>query len=563
MADTTDIPSASAAALVSPSRSERRSGHVGAKLRAAREAADLSLEDVAQKTRIRESHLTALESLDMTALPGRAYAIGFLRAYAEFLDLDADDCIKRFKVETAARSAAAPEARYEFPQAATGRASFAPGSSIVLIAVVLFLGVWGGWQLTRPSIDDLYFSDADLYGGPAEPDPGPALGGEPIPALDARDAPVRPVQGDAAEDGAFADLDNRPIRSDVLLAVGRGEAVAESAALDDEPPVADAAPAAASSPRAPNMPSELTPGAASDAPSEAAPAVDAAEPSLAEAAARARAREEDEIARAIAAGLAALEAERLEAERAAREAEASAAAASAPDLVAPASDPGGEPAPDAPVTRPPETPDAPAPEASAAPPAEAPILAQPAASAAEASASPAPRADAAPSAAPSGVVSAEPAALAAAIGDGPEPGDPAAASPETAADSVAASPPAPAAVLQAPAAAPEAAPRRPAPALPAGEVLGSATANARVVVRAVIPGYLRVIDDSGVVLVNKQLTTGDLFYAPANRRATLTVYNAAGFDVIVDGDYKGRLGQPGEGKADLSLDPEYLRELLP
>ena len=61
---------------------------VGLELRRAREARSLSLEEVAQATHMRVHYLRALEEGDLEAIPSRAQAKGFLRAYAEYLNLD-------------------------------------------------------------------------------------------------------------------------------------------------------------------------------------------------------------------------------------------------------------------------------------------------------------------------------------------------------------------------------------------------------------------------------------------------------------------------------------------
>ncbi len=60
----------------------------GAKLRAAREARGLSIQDVATRTRIAVRQLEAVERDDYAALPGIPYAVGFARAYARAVDLD-------------------------------------------------------------------------------------------------------------------------------------------------------------------------------------------------------------------------------------------------------------------------------------------------------------------------------------------------------------------------------------------------------------------------------------------------------------------------------------------
>lgn len=68
---------------------------VGPTLRAAREAKNLSLEQVEQATRIRIKFLEALEDDDFGALPSMPQARGFLRNYAQFLGLDAHDVLAR------------------------------------------------------------------------------------------------------------------------------------------------------------------------------------------------------------------------------------------------------------------------------------------------------------------------------------------------------------------------------------------------------------------------------------------------------------------------------------
>lgn len=60
----------------------------GAKLRAAREAQGLSIQDVASRTRIAQRQLEAIERDDYAALPGIPYAVGFARAYARAVDMD-------------------------------------------------------------------------------------------------------------------------------------------------------------------------------------------------------------------------------------------------------------------------------------------------------------------------------------------------------------------------------------------------------------------------------------------------------------------------------------------
>lgn len=61
---------------------------VGAKLRAKREAEGLSLNEIANRTRVPIRHLEAIEASDYSALPGSTYTIGFTKSYAKALGFD-------------------------------------------------------------------------------------------------------------------------------------------------------------------------------------------------------------------------------------------------------------------------------------------------------------------------------------------------------------------------------------------------------------------------------------------------------------------------------------------
>lgn len=70
---------------------------IGNILRETRERKGLSLSDIENETKIRAKYLAALEAEDFKEIPGEAYVIGFLRNYARFLGLDADELVNRYK----------------------------------------------------------------------------------------------------------------------------------------------------------------------------------------------------------------------------------------------------------------------------------------------------------------------------------------------------------------------------------------------------------------------------------------------------------------------------------
>ncbi|MBL8103900.1 MAG: helix-turn-helix domain-containing protein, partial [Anaerolineales bacterium] len=66
---------------------------IGQRLRREREARFLTLEKASDETRIRQIFLQALESDDYSVMPSAAQGRGFLRNYAEYLDLNIDELI--------------------------------------------------------------------------------------------------------------------------------------------------------------------------------------------------------------------------------------------------------------------------------------------------------------------------------------------------------------------------------------------------------------------------------------------------------------------------------------
>jgi cytoskeleton protein RodZ len=76
---------------------------VGQDLRAARLRRGDDLATVSKALKIRKDHLESIEEDRIEALPGRTYAVGFVRSYADYLGLDASQCVERFKAEIGGR----------------------------------------------------------------------------------------------------------------------------------------------------------------------------------------------------------------------------------------------------------------------------------------------------------------------------------------------------------------------------------------------------------------------------------------------------------------------------
>jgi cytoskeleton protein RodZ len=77
---------------------------VGSKLRDARESQGISLEDIAKSTRIPLRQLQNIENSDYEKLPAPTYSIGFVKAYALAVGLNAPETAAAFREEINFRS---------------------------------------------------------------------------------------------------------------------------------------------------------------------------------------------------------------------------------------------------------------------------------------------------------------------------------------------------------------------------------------------------------------------------------------------------------------------------
>lgn len=116
---------------------------VGQDLHAARLRRGEDIASAARILKIRKDHLEALEEDRFSALPGRAYAVGFVRAYAGYLGLDPPQTVERFKQEIAGRDEQSKTAG--FPE--TREESRLPHGWVVIAAIVIALIAYGVYQL--------------------------------------------------------------------------------------------------------------------------------------------------------------------------------------------------------------------------------------------------------------------------------------------------------------------------------------------------------------------------------------------------------------------------------
>lgn len=123
-------------------------GRVGPTLRAERMAQGMSLSQVANGVRVRGKFLEAIETEQWGELPAPTYAVGFVKGYADFLGLDAEEMVRRLKTEMGEAGDARPP--LVFPSSAPeGRV---PGLRAIGMSVIALIAVFAGWWWVQ---DDL------------------------------------------------------------------------------------------------------------------------------------------------------------------------------------------------------------------------------------------------------------------------------------------------------------------------------------------------------------------------------------------------------------------------
>lgn len=167
---------------------------VGMELRAMRLQRGETIPQVSQVLRIRKDMVEAIEHGRHDLLPGHAYEIGFVRAYADYLRLDTADVVRRYKAELAALDESkhftiqVPEEEQRF--------SFVSIGIIVLCLAAAGGGAWylakqAGWlDGNRPLGPGAPAVENDTGTTPAPDGMEPSAGGAPTVATPAVTQPA-------------------------------------------------------------------------------------------------------------------------------------------------------------------------------------------------------------------------------------------------------------------------------------------------------------------------------------------------------------------------------------
>ena len=153
---------------------------VGQALRAIREHRGLSLESLAESTRVRASYLTAIEEMRLDKLPSRPFVIGYIRAYAEALGAEPDQAVERFKAE---------EPVLDEPLAAPSGVQDQrdPRLAAIVVAGVVIIGAIVAWNVVQRIMSETApasptASDSASAKALANTTVGPVALGAPLPA---------------------------------------------------------------------------------------------------------------------------------------------------------------------------------------------------------------------------------------------------------------------------------------------------------------------------------------------------------------------------------------------
>ncbi|MBK8158750.1 MAG: DUF4115 domain-containing protein [Rhodospirillaceae bacterium] len=122
---------------------DRNEDGVAALLRRRREELGRDIPTVARQLRIRAVYINAIEEGRLQDLPGTAYAVGFVRAYADYLGLDGNSIVGDYRDELARRSR---QNQLIWPVDQVEHKHF-PGGIVLVVSLLVAVALYGGWYV--------------------------------------------------------------------------------------------------------------------------------------------------------------------------------------------------------------------------------------------------------------------------------------------------------------------------------------------------------------------------------------------------------------------------------
>ncbi|HLW61663.1 MAG TPA: RodZ domain-containing protein [bacterium] len=249
---------------------------IGERLRSARQALGLSLEEIESVTRIRCAFLDALEREAFGDLPGPAYVRGFLRSYADYLGIPAEELLGAYPRNPPLHGAAGVLGRRDSPVEVriTPATRFSRTRGLLIgLGIVAGVGILLVGYVLLSQIRQFAQTPLPKASRPASGSTSPAV-------RSSATAPVRtePVPPQAPPIQRVAPLPHPAAAPSIAPAVGGPSSLAPASAPQTSPPAAPAkpipspkpppAPAASPSP----TPPPATPPAGQGTPPGAPPA---------------------------------------------------------------------------------------------------------------------------------------------------------------------------------------------------------------------------------------------------------------------------------------------------
>jgi len=145
---------------------------LGASFKKARESQNVSIDRIAEETRISTRFLMAIENEQFDVLPGGIFNRGFIRTYAERLGVDPEEAIRLY--EKSARAVEAEPVRQETPKATGNTTKIPVYYAAVAVLLILFVGFYIWTRPSEPSISTAVAASPAPAETPTAPIPAPS-----------------------------------------------------------------------------------------------------------------------------------------------------------------------------------------------------------------------------------------------------------------------------------------------------------------------------------------------------------------------------------------------------